>query len=109
MTSWPTSASHLGICCPLFATLLIVFCYRFEQPDTEENSGGESVSQSLLKDKAFSTLLDQNPPFEQRPENGVSPPTKACNAAFRDWWRRRLRAWAANVSNATAIRRTWAL
>jgi hypothetical protein len=30
--------------------------------------GGESVSQSLLKDKAFSTLLDQNPQFELRPE-----------------------------------------
>jgi hypothetical protein len=30
--------------------------------------GGESVSQSLLKDKAFSTFLDQNPPFELPPE-----------------------------------------
>jgi len=30
--------------------------------------GGESVSQSPLKDKAFSTFLDQNPPFEPRPE-----------------------------------------
>jgi hypothetical protein len=34
--------------------------------------GGESVSQPPLKNKAFSTFLDQNPPFEQRPENGVS-------------------------------------
>jgi hypothetical protein len=25
-----------------------------------------------LKDKAFSTFLDQNPPFELRPENGIS-------------------------------------
>jgi hypothetical protein len=33
--------------------------------------GGESVSQSPLKDKAFSALLDQNPPFELRPEKGV--------------------------------------
>jgi hypothetical protein len=28
--------------------------------------GGESVSQSPLKDQAFSTFLDQNPPFEPR-------------------------------------------
>jgi hypothetical protein len=27
---------------------------------------GESVSQSLLKDRVFSTFLDQNPPFELR-------------------------------------------
>jgi hypothetical protein len=27
--------------------------------------GGESVSQSSLKDKAFSTFLGQNPPFER--------------------------------------------
>jgi hypothetical protein len=39
--------------------------------------GGESVSQSPLKDKAFSTFLDQNPPLELRPENGISP-SKAC-------------------------------
>jgi hypothetical protein len=32
--------------------------------------GGESVSQSVLKDKAFSALLDQNPRLELRPENG---------------------------------------
>ena len=32
----------------------------------ERRSGGESVSQSLLKDKAFSTFLGQNPPFELR-------------------------------------------
>ena len=31
--------------------------------------GGEGVSQSPLKDKAFSTFLDQNPPFEL-PEKG---------------------------------------
>jgi len=49
----------------------------------------ESVNPPL-KDKVFSTFLNQNPPFELRPENGVSPPTKACNAVFRDWWRRRL-------------------
>jgi hypothetical protein len=33
--------------------------------------GGESVSQSPLKDKAFSTFLEQNSPFELRPENGI--------------------------------------
>jgi hypothetical protein len=32
--------------------------------------GGEGVSQSRLKDQAFSTFLDQNPPFELPPENG---------------------------------------
>jgi hypothetical protein len=45
-------------------------------------AGGESVSQSLLKDKAFSTFLDQNPPFELPPENGISPSTKACPAQW---------------------------
>jgi len=34
----------------------------------EQCSGGESVSQSPLKDKAFSTFLDQNPPFELPPK-----------------------------------------
>jgi hypothetical protein len=38
--------------------------------------GGESVSQSPLKDQAFSTFLDQNPPFELRPKMGF---------AFRQW------------------------
>src|SRR5712691_9990378 len=52
--------------------------------------GGESISQPPLKDKVFSTFLDQNPPFELRSEIGVSPPTKACSAVVRDWWRRRL-------------------
>jgi hypothetical protein len=41
-------------------------------------AGGESVSQSPLKDQAFSTFLDQNPLFELPPENGFSPSTKAC-------------------------------
>jgi len=39
--------------------------------------GEESVSQSPLKDQAFSTFSGQNPPFELRPENGISPSTKA--------------------------------
>jgi hypothetical protein len=34
-------------------------------------AGGESVSQSPLKNNAFSTFLDQNPPFELLPENGI--------------------------------------
>jgi hypothetical protein len=34
----------------------------------EHRCGGESVSQPRLKDKAFSTFLRQNPPFELRPE-----------------------------------------
>ena len=37
--------------------------------------GGESVSQLPLKDKAFLTLLGQNPPFELRPKTGTSPPS----------------------------------
>jgi NAD(P)-dependent dehydrogenase (short-subunit alcohol dehydrogenase family) len=44
------------------------------------SDGGESVSQLPLKDNAFSTFPGQNPPFELRPENGVSLPTKACSA-----------------------------
>ena len=39
--------------------------------------GGEGVSQSPLKDQAFSTFLDQNPPFELPPENGISPSIKS--------------------------------
>jgi hypothetical protein len=35
---------------------------------------GEGVSQSSLKDQAFSIFRDQNPPFELRLNNGVSPP-----------------------------------
>jgi hypothetical protein len=37
---------------------------------TSKQAGGESVSQSPLKANAFSTFLDQNPPFELRPEMG---------------------------------------
>jgi hypothetical protein len=36
-------------------------------------SGGESVSQSPLKDQAFLTFLGQKPPFELQPKTGVSP------------------------------------
>jgi hypothetical protein len=41
------------------------------------SDGGEGVSQSPLKDQAISTFLDQNPPFELPPENGISPSKKA--------------------------------
>src|ERR1700704_4806300 len=43
---------------------------------------GESASQPPLKDQAFSTFLDQDPPFELPPENGISPSTKACPAQW---------------------------
>jgi hypothetical protein len=46
------------------------------------SDGGESVSQSPLKDQAFSPFLDQNPLFELPPENGISPSTKACPAQW---------------------------
>jgi hypothetical protein len=49
---------------------MLMLCCRFEQLDTvERQCGGESVSQSQLKDKAFLTFQDQNPPFEL-PEKG---------------------------------------
>jgi hypothetical protein len=45
-------------------------------------NGGESVSQLLLKDKAFLTFLGQNPPFELRPKTGVSPPIFSRNPSW---------------------------
>jgi hypothetical protein len=35
-----------------------------------------------LNDKAFSTFLDRNPPFEPQPKNLVSPIDKS---PFRQW------------------------
>jgi hypothetical protein len=35
-----------------------------------------------LKDNAFWTFLDQNPPFQLPPENGIPPSTKACPAQW---------------------------
>ncbi len=52
--------------------------------------GGESVSQSPLKDRAFSTFQDQNPPFELRRKMGFRLRQKPVMAVFRDWWRGRL-------------------
>jgi hypothetical protein len=39
----------------------------------EQCCGGEEVSQLPLKNKAFSIFLQQNPPFELRPEMAFSP------------------------------------
>ena len=39
--------------------------------------GGEGVSQSPLKDKAFSTFLDQNPLFELQREMRFASDTEA--------------------------------
>jgi len=47
----------------------------------QAKAGGEGVSQSPLKYKAFSTFLDQNPPFELRPKMGFRL-TKACPAQW---------------------------
>jgi hypothetical protein len=44
--------------------------------------GGESVSQSPLKDNAFSTFLDQNPPFELPPKWNSAFGTKTCPAQW---------------------------
>jgi hypothetical protein len=54
----------------------------FGTGDPVENSGGESVSQLPLKDKAFLTFLGQNPPFELRPKTGVSPPIFSWNPSW---------------------------
>jgi hypothetical protein len=50
--------------------------------DSGQGSGGEVVSQSPLKGKAFSTFPDPNPPFELRPEMGFRLSTKACPAQW---------------------------
>jgi hypothetical protein len=60
------------------ALLIVLLSVRTVGYRGEQCSGGEGVSQPPLKDNAFSTFLDQNPPFEQRPENGISPSTNAC-------------------------------
>src|SRR5216683_5392702 len=44
--------------------------------------GGESVSQSPLKDRAFLNFLGQNLPFELRPKTGVSPPIFSWNPSW---------------------------
>jgi hypothetical protein len=53
---------------------LFMLCCRFAQLETvEKQCGGESVSQSPLKDNEFSTFVGRNPRFELRPKTGVSP------------------------------------
>lgn len=52
------------------ALLLVLLSIRTIGYRGEQCNGGESVSQSTLRDKAFSTFIDQNPPFELRPEIG---------------------------------------
>jgi hypothetical protein len=63
------------------ALLTVLLSVRTIGYSGEQWSGGESVSQSLLKDKAFSTFLDQNLPFEL-PEKGISRSTKGCPAQW---------------------------
>ena len=62
------------------ALLIVLLSARTIGYRGEQCNSGESVSQPPLKDKAFSTFPDQNPPLELRPENGISPPTRACSA-----------------------------
>jgi hypothetical protein len=59
------------------APLIVLLSVRTIGYRGEQCGGGESVSQSPLKEKAFSTFLDQNPPFE-----GISPSAKACPAQW---------------------------
>jgi hypothetical protein len=57
---------------------------RWYEGCKNKGNGGESVSQSPLKDQAFSNFLDQNPPFELPPENGISNRHPgALDASFR--------------------------
>src|SRR5258708_2602932 len=48
-------------------------------PDNAKG-GGEGVSQPPLKDKVFSTFLDQNPPFELRPRRCDCAPDTVSSA-----------------------------
>jgi hypothetical protein len=53
----------------LVALIIVLLSVRTMGYRGEQCNGGEGVSQSPLKDQAFSTFLDQNPPFEL-PEKG---------------------------------------
>ena len=55
------------------ALLIALLSVRTIGYSGEQCSGGEGVSQSPLKDKAFLIFLGQDPPFELRPKTGVSP------------------------------------
>ena len=65
------------------ALLIVLLSVRTIGYRGEQCGGGESVCQSPLKDQAFSTFPDQNPPFELRPENGfrlLQKPVMRCYA-----------------------------
>jgi hypothetical protein len=62
------------------ALLIVLLSVRTIGHSGEQCSGGEGVSQSPLKDKAFSSFLDQNPPFELRRKMGF--------ASDKSLWRR---------------------
>jgi hypothetical protein len=80
----PTPRSEATVCAvttgdiaELAATTVVALCPCFAvvshaRLDTvEKQCGGESVSQSLLKSKAFSTFSRQNPPIELLSKAGV--------------------------------------
>jgi hypothetical protein len=46
----------------------------FPGKHVKRQAGGESVSQSLLKDQEFSTFPDQNPRLERQPEKPARLP-----------------------------------
>jgi hypothetical protein len=48
------------------ALIIALLSVRTIEYTGEQRGGGEGVSQSPLKDKAFLTFFDQNPPFEPR-------------------------------------------
>jgi hypothetical protein len=52
----------------LVALLIVLLSVRTMGYRGEQCSGGEGVSQSPLKDKAFLSFLGKNPPFELRPK-----------------------------------------
>ena len=61
------------------ALIIALLSVRTIEYTGAQRGGGESVSQSPLKDRAFLFFLDQNPPFELRPKTGVSPPIFSWN------------------------------
>jgi len=64
------------------ALLIALLSVRTIGYSGEQCSGGEGVSQSPLKDKAFLIFLGQDPPFELRPKTGVSPPILSWNPSW---------------------------
>ena len=55
--------------------LIVLLCVRTIGYGGEQCSGGEGVSQPPLKDKAFFTFVNQNPPFELRPKTAFRLPS----------------------------------